>query len=216
MYVRLTLHREAITMIRYLPNVRMFVTFCAENYLKIWRCHKLNKKAQICYDFKFPKKTQDVLVLFSPEESNIERFLVIFASGESELFEFDSSDDSLFWIESEKAREHDSQLNGFDYNPKLKLIVTGDNTGVIRIWNSDKKFLREIVFPTPIDSVCFLNERGDLLVSHAKRVSYIKFTTYWSKVFDYYGITVAKDDEELAQKAKDDESLFCDADFVIE
>jgi hypothetical protein len=38
----------------------------------------------------------------------------VYTTGESDLFEFDSSDDSLSWIESEKAREHDCQLTGCD------------------------------------------------------------------------------------------------------
>ena len=92
------------------------------------------------------------------EASNIERFLVVFITGESEIFEFCKIDDSLHWIESEKAREHDCQLTGSDYSPALKLVVTGDRNGTVRIWNRDKKFLREICFPDQIDSVCFLNE----------------------------------------------------------
>lgn len=76
--------------------------------------------------------------------SLIERFLVVFTTGESELFEFSNEDDSLYWIESEKTREHEVQLTGCDYNTNLCLIVTADKKGIIRIWNRDKKFLREI------------------------------------------------------------------------
>ena len=86
----------------------------------------------------------------------------------------------------------------------------------MRLWSRDKKFIREIVFPTKVDSVCFLNSAGDLLISHAKRISCIKFTTYWSKVFDYYGITLSKEDPILSELAKENESLFCDPDFVVE
>lgn len=103
-----------------------------------------------------------------------------------------------------------------DYNPILKIIVTSDSKGVVRLWSRDKKFIREIVFPTKVDSACFLNSAGDLLISHAKRISCIKFTTYWSKVFDYYGITLSKEDPILSELAKENESLFCDPDFVVE
>jgi hypothetical protein len=46
--------------------------------------------------------------------------------------------------------------------------VTSDHSGIIRIWSAKKKFLREIKFPPEhqIDSVCFVNAEGDLLVSH--------------------------------------------------
>jgi len=61
-----------------------------------------------------------------------------------------------------------------------------------------------------------LNTEGDLLVSHAQRISHIKFQTYWTKIFDYYGITKSKDDPILAELAKEDESLFCDSDFLVD
>lgn len=146
--------------------------------------------------------------------SAIERFLVVFSTGESELFEFSNVDDSLTWIESEKAREHDCDLAGFDYNSTLKLLVTADINGTIRIWNRDKKFLREIQFPDHIDSVCFLNDKGDLLVSHSKRISKIDFGTYWTKIFDYYNITRSKEDPSLAELVS--ESIFGDTDFIVE
>jgi len=92
-------------------------------------------------------------------------------------------------LETEKSREHDCHLTGFDYLPKRGYMVTSDTNGAIRIWNKEKKFLREIQFPNTVDSICFLNERGDLLVSHDTRLSHIKFEAYWTRIFDYYGIT---------------------------
>ena len=81
----------------------------------------------------------------------------MFKTGESEIFTYDGESDKLTWIESEKGREHDSPLTGCDYNSHLELLVTSDITGIIRLWTKDKKFLREIQFPDPIDSVSFLN-----------------------------------------------------------
>jgi hypothetical protein len=43
-FVRLTIHRDAITLLKYLPNTQMFVSFCTERYFKLWRCHYKNKK----------------------------------------------------------------------------------------------------------------------------------------------------------------------------
>ncbi len=122
----------------------------------------------------------------------------MFSSGESELFEFCSVDDALMWIETPKFREHDCELAGCDYSPAMKILVTADKKGAIRIWSKDKKFLREIALPDQIDSVCFLNDQGDLLVSHNQRISKIEFSAYWTKTFDYFGVTRSKDDPTLA------------------
>jgi len=55
-----------------------------------------------------------------------------------------------------------------------------------------------------------------LLVSHSRRISKISFISYWSKVFDYYGITVAKEHPILSVLAKEEESVFDDPDFIME
>ena len=140
--------------------------------------------------------------------------MIIFTTGESELFEFDIASDKLFWLETEKDCEHDCRVTGFDFNVQRQLIVTCDQKGAIRIWNRDKRFLREISFPTKIDSVSFLNQKGDLLIAHAQRISVIHFRTYWSKTFDYFGLTKASQDPELAPLAKEQEEHFYDPDFV--
>jgi hypothetical protein len=142
--VRLTIHREAVNIVKYLSGVRCFVTFCAENNLKIWRQNIKNRKAQIIHEYKLNKVVERIVELSIEGSSQIERFLVVFTTGESELFEFSNEDDSLYWIESEKAREHEVQLAGCDYNMNLRILVTADKKGIIRIWNRDKKFLREI------------------------------------------------------------------------
>lgn len=49
--------------------------------------------------------------------------------------------------------------------------------------------MREIQFPHPIDSVCFLNEKGDILVSHVNRISVVRFETYWTSSFTHFGFT---------------------------
>lgn len=163
------MHREAITHIKYLINTKVFVSFCAENYFKVWKANHITKKVNVLADHKIKKEKllQAVLPISLIDSVDLDRFLVVFKTGESEMFEFDSESEELWWIETEKTREHDCQLTGYDYCPQLKLIVTSDVSGVIRLWNRDKKFLKEIIFPTPIDAACFLNYKGDLLVSHA-------------------------------------------------
>ena len=67
----------------------------------------------------------------------------------------------------------------------MDLLVSSCEGGSIRVWSLDKKFLREIAFPHRVDSVCFFNASGDILVSHEKRVSLIAFDRYKTESFDY-------------------------------
>ena len=107
-------------------------------------------------DIRLCKKIKKFIVFNKQETSDSERFLVVFKHGVSELFEF--RDDKLYILETEKVREHDCEITGYDYNAKLNLLVTADERGTIRIWNYDKKLLREINFPTRIDNIVFLNQ----------------------------------------------------------
>jgi hypothetical protein len=64
--------------------------------------------------------------------------------------------------------------------------VTSCQAGQVKIWSTnnvkgfgDKQLIREINFPNKVEAVSFLNENGDLLVGHDRRLSVIKFQTYW-------------------------------------
>jgi hypothetical protein len=64
--------------------------------------------------------------------------------------------------------------------------VSSCEGGLVKIWTTnnikslgDKQMIREITFPDKVDSVCFMNENGDIMVAHDKRISVIKFQTYW-------------------------------------
>ena len=147
---------------------------------------------------------------------------MIFKTGESEIFEYNGAIDRLSYLEVFKEREHDCRITSCDFNPSLNLLMTADTSGSIRFWTRDKKYIREIQFPDKIDttersnaieSVCFLNTKGDILISHDKRISKINFETYWTKLFDYYGVTSAQNREF---DAKSDYSLYSDRDYVVE
>ena len=115
------MHREAITHIKFLKNAKVFVSFCAENYFKIWRNDILTKKCKIISDHKIRKEKtlQAVLVISTINSPDHDRFLVIFETGELEMFEYENKTEELWWIETEKTREHDCKLTGYDYNPAL-------------------------------------------------------------------------------------------------
>lgn len=53
-----------------------------------------------------------------------------------------------------------------------------------------------------------------MLVAHAQRISVLRFQTYWTKTFDYFGLTKSSQDPELAPIAKEHEEHFYDPDFV--
>ena len=59
------------------------------------------------------------------------------------------------------------------------MIMTSCVGGVVKLWTPLKQLLREIQFVGGVDAVCFLNDKGDILVGHDKRISVIKFENYW-------------------------------------
>ena len=118
-----------------------------------------------------------------PSEPISDRIWLGFDSGDQELFEYDG--ENLILLESEKSKEHEAPLTGLDYNRRSGLMVSSCEDGNIRIWTLNKKFMREIMFPHKIDSVCFYNAEGDILVSHEKRISLILYQRYKVAAFDY-------------------------------
>lgn len=61
---------------------------------------------------------------------------------------------------------------------KAGLFVTGAKDGLVKVWNIKKELIREIKFPEPITSVCFLNHNADLLVGHVGKVSTVLAKDY--------------------------------------
>ena len=56
--------------------------------------------------------------------------------------------------------------------------MTGAKDGLVKVWNIKKELLREIKFPEPITSVCFLNSKADILVGHVGKVSSVLAKDY--------------------------------------
>ena len=106
----------------------------------------------------------------------------------------------MFVIDNEKQKEHDAKVTGVDSSRHVRLIVTSDLGGNIKLWSLDKRFMREIHFPDPVDGVCFLNEKGDILVSHVHRISKIRYETYWTSSFTHFGFTKTNDPIHLRYK----------------
>jgi len=89
-------------------------------------------------------------------------------------------------VETDKSREHEAPLTAIDFHKNLNLCVTACQGGQVKIWATnnlkglgDKQLIREINFPNKVEAVSFLNEFGDIVVGHDRRLSVIKFQTYW-------------------------------------
>lgn len=74
--------------------------------------------------------------------------------------------------------EHEENVTTIDTHSGLKLIVSGDASGLIKLWNFKRQLIREIKFTEPISAVCFLNREGDLVVGHKGKVSKILAKDY--------------------------------------
>jgi len=74
--------------------------------------------------------------------------------------------------------EHDNNVTSIDAHAGLKIIASGDVSGLIKIWNFRRQLIREIKFTEPISAVCFLNVRGDLIVGHKGKLSRILAQDY--------------------------------------
>ena len=74
--------------------------------------------------------------------------------------------------------EHNDEVTCVDYHCGLKLIASGDSSGLIKIWNYRRVIVREILFTEPIAAVSFLNACGDLIVGHKGKLSRILAKDY--------------------------------------
>ena len=56
--------------------------------------------------------------------------------------------------------------------------MTGGKDGCVKVWNIKKDLVREVKFPEPITSICFLNNDADILVGHVGKVSSVLAKDY--------------------------------------
>jgi hypothetical protein len=80
----------------------------------------------------------------------------------------------------------------------LKLIVSADQDGLIKVWNFKKELMREIKFTEPISAVCFLNEQADLLVAHHGKLSRIFKRDYLPEAA-YLHLYQYKDEQDVIE-----------------
>jgi WD40 repeat protein len=59
--------------------------------------------------------------------------------------------------------------------------VTGDEDGLIKVWNGRKQLIRDIKFVETVNSVAFLNDMGDIIVGHSGNISRLDASQYMIK-----------------------------------
>ena len=81
--------------------------------------------------------------------------------------------------------EHDEEVTSVDIHAGIGLIVSGDISGLIKVWNYRRQIIREVKFTEPISAVSFLNARADLVVGHKGKLSRINAEDYLPDVSFY-------------------------------
>ena len=94
LYCRFTVHREKIKQAKYLPSTQSFVTVCKEGHMIFWQVSS-ERKVNKLRSFRMPaEKAISKVHVVAPayhkhnEDLPCDRIMLIFKSGESELFDF--------------------------------------------------------------------------------------------------------------------------------
>jgi WD40 repeat protein len=101
-----------------------------------------------------------------------------FKTGDTEMFMWEERDKEFYRLNCDKIDEHEDELQSVDFLYEKGLFVTGAKDGLVKVWNIKKELVREIKFPEPITSVCFLNSKADILVGHVGKVSSVLAKDY--------------------------------------
>ena len=95
LYCRFTVHREEIEIIKYLPNTKVFMSLCSEGNIVFWHVGDERKVVKI-RQFKVPSDRKvERIHLIAPayyrQKPDVpsDRIMMVFRSGESELFDFE-------------------------------------------------------------------------------------------------------------------------------
>ena len=189
-YARIAFHRAEVRQVRELNHKGHFFSICSEHIMNFWGFEEGDEKVSLFQTFNLYREVSFISFL----ENNL---LFVFSSGDTELFEWKVSPprdkspsgisdgqianryQDLWLLHREKPDEHDSEINDVDSKSHgLKLFVTGGEDGFVKVWDQDKRLVREIKFPDPIKTVCFKNSDFDILVGHGAEVSLIRASDY--------------------------------------
>ncbi len=82
LFSKYTVHRGAIKIIKYFRVGKVFLTICDQNYMKIWRPNRKEKRPDIIYETKLTRKIARIDFLTSFDS---DKFLVVMDDGYSEV-----------------------------------------------------------------------------------------------------------------------------------
>lgn len=144
-----------------------------------------------------------------------EHILISFKNRDTELFCMNDQKKELLLVRKEKTNEHSGKIICMDSNIQKNLFITGGEDGYVKIWTNEKDLIREICFPEQIDAVCFLNEKCDILIGHAAKVSIILAEDYKPfHIIKEPNISIA--DEESKEQELDKPALTVVTDELFE
>ncbi|RKP20667.1 hypothetical protein ROZALSC1DRAFT_27866, partial [Rozella allomycis CSF55] len=74
--------------------------------------------------------------------------------------------------------DHNKEVTRISSHSILQLYVTSSIDGLVKLWDNDNTLIREIQFSEPVYSVCFANEKADLLVGLENSVALVRCFKY--------------------------------------
>lgn len=167
-YARITPHKNAVTHVAEVKVRDVFVSVCSGNTLCVWRLENdqvtMLSEVNIFRPLKYLRSYSD-------------RVVMGFKAGDIWMFSY-HIDDRLECVMHSHKNDHDSGLNCLAIIPDNGFVATGSNDHTIKVWNTQKQVIREIVFPDKIEGVEFLDNAGSLVIGHNGKVSAIRHNDY--------------------------------------
>ncbi|KAJ1108325.1 hypothetical protein NDU88_005701 [Pleurodeles waltl] len=96
------------------------------------------------------------------------------------------------FTESEEIQT--SKIISFDFCPSLGLLLTGEENGTIRVWDTKGILQAEFGISQGFSSTCFANQRGDLLIGLNRNIYLLSSLQYLPE--DLLQTLASKDEEE--------------------
>lgn len=186
-YARFSIHQAAVLQIHELPECKTFLSICKENTLFIWGFDEEKRALEKYNKYDLCREVMTIIV------SQHQQLLICFKKGDSELLvwddekrqlakpairAYDPEQDEQAILEPDNSDEHEDAITCFDVLQSKGVYVTGDESGLVKIWNCKKQLVREVKFVEPINSVCFLGGERDIIVGHSGNLSRLDYVDY--------------------------------------
>ena len=71
--------------------------------------------------------------------------------------------------------DHTGSIKSIISIPKLNIFVSASLDMTLKVWDSQNTLMREIVFSSPLETLCLCNPKGDILLGIKDRVDIIKY-----------------------------------------